>query len=441
MAGGTDVSKFLKNLGLGPVFSSRRIYRVWWMIRLMKRPCRASPALGGMIIIDWRKYRLMLSRVSSRMLLVLFIAVLAGGQVVAAVGTAGAASCTEGAGDSGPVVYFFYSQTCHACTKAHPVVENLSREYPEVRFAFCDVTGNASVRDLFFKMGKACGEPYPSYPAVFTSDGLFLEGYTAISTGLPAYLEGGLTNVPGMSPTAAANVTAAPSGPSLPAPAGPSLLIIAGAALIDGINPCAFAVLVFLLVALLGAQSRKSVIATGFAYTAGVFLLYILSGFGILAAVRVLDIGAGFSIFAGVVAILAGMFMVLEGLTGRAVVPLAIPAAGNAILKRWSGRHTVPAAFGIGILTGFFELPCTGGVYLAVLGMLSSSPGIRTVGALLLYNVIFVLPLIVITLLVARGLAPERIGRWREQYRQSLRLIIGLCMVGLGVFILAWVYL
>ncbi len=383
----------------------------------------------------------MLARVPGWLVLLLCIAVLAAGQVVAAAGTAVTAPCAEDTGDSGPVIYFFYSETCHACTKAHPVVENLSREYPEIRFAFCDLTGNDSVRDLFFEMGEAHGEPYPSYPAVFTSDGLFLEGYNAISTGLPAYLEGGLTAAPGTSPTVTANVTAAPPTPALPAPAGPSLLLIAGAALIDGINPCAFAVLVFLLVALLGAQSRKGVIATGLAYTAGVFLLYILSGLGILAAVRVLDIGAGFSIFAGAVAILAGMFMVLEGLTGRAVVPLAIPAGGSAILKRWSGRHTVPAAFGIGILTGFFELPCTGGVYLAVLGMLSSSPGIRTAVALLLYNTIFVLPLIVITLLVAAGLAPERIGRWREQYRQSLRLIIGLSMVGLGVFILAWVYL
>ncbi len=435
-----DVWVLSDKYAVGACFRIGAVFQVWWMVSMMKRFCLASSASCGMIIIDWIKYRFMLSRISGWMILVFFMAALAGGQVVAAVGAAGVAPCTEGAEDSGPVVYFFYSETCHACTKAHPVVDNLSREYPEVRFAFCDVTGNDSVRDLFFEMGRAYGEPYPSYPAVFTSDGLFLEGYNAISTGLPAYLEGVMTDVSGTSPTETTNVTAA-LPPPVSAPAGPSLLLIAGAALIDGINPCAFAVLVFLLVALLGAQSRKSVVATGLAYTAGVFLLYILSGFGILAAVRVLDIGAGFSIFAGAVAILAGMFMVLEGLTGRAVVPLAIPAGGSAILKRWSGRHTVSAAFGIGILTGFFELPCTGGVYLAVLGMLSSSPGIRTVGALLLYNTIFVLPLIVITLLVAGGLAPERIGRWREQYRQSLRLIIGLCMVGLGVFILAWVYL
>jgi len=383
------------------------------------------------------KYRFMPGRVFGWMMLVLCIAILAGGQVMVAA-AADVAPCTLDSGDSGPVVFFFFSEDCLACTKAHPVVEDLSRAYPEVRFAFCDLTGNTSVQDVFFEMGRAHGEPYPSYPAVFTSDGLFLEGYTAIATKLPAYLEGNLTEAGGPGPTVTANVTAALTDPL--SPAEPSLLLIAGAALIDGINPCAFAVLVFLLVALLGAKDRKSVIATGLAYTAGVFLLYILSGFGILAAVRVLDIGAGFSIFAGVVAIVAGIFMVVEGLTGRAVVPLAIPAAGSAILKRWSGRHTVPAAFGIGVLTGLFELPCTGGVYLAVLGMLSSAPGIRTVGALLLYNTLFVLPLIAITLLVAGGLAPERIGRWREQYRRSLRLIIGLCMVGLGVFILAWVY-
>jgi len=380
----------------------------------------------------------MKKRVSGWMVPLIFLTVLAWG-LVSAAGAADTTSCTGLVDGTDRVVFFFYSETCQACTKTHPVVENLSREYPEVRFEFCDVTGNASVRDMFFAMGQAHGEPYPSYPAVFTGDGLFLEGYNAISGGLPVYLEGNLSDILTPVPTLADNTTVL--SPSPASPEGPSLLLIAGAALIDGINPCAFAVLVFLLVALLGAGSRKSVIATGFAYAGGVFLIYILSGLGILAAVRVLDIGAGFSIFAGVVAIIAGMFMVLEGLTGRALVPLAIPAGGGAVLKRWAGRHTVPAAFVIGVLTGFFELPCTGGVYLAVLGMLSSSPGARTVGALLLYNIIFVLPLIVITLLVAGGLAPERIGRWREQYRQSLRLGMGLCMVGLGIFILAWVYL
>ncbi|WP_319642848.1 hypothetical protein [Methanovulcanius yangii] len=359
--------------------------------------------------------------------------------LVAGAGAADVHSCTGAVNDAGRVVFFFFSETCHACTKAHPVVENLSVAYPAVRFEYCDVTGNASVRDLFFQMGQAHGEPYPSYPAVFTSDGLFLEGYTAISTKLPGYLENGTVSV-SPSPDATSDAGVVPS-PSSPPPAGPSLLIIAGAALVDGVNPCAFAVLVFLLVTLLSAGSRKSVIATGFAYAAGVFLIYILSGIGILAAVRVLDIGAGFSIFAALVAIIIGIFMVAEGVTGRAVVSLAIPEGGSAILKRLTGRHTIPAAFAIGILTGFFELPCTGGVYLAVLGMLASAPGIRTVGALLLYNLIFVLPLIVITLLVAGGLSPERVGRWREEYRRSLRLSMGLCMVGLGLFILAWVSL
>jgi cytochrome c biogenesis protein CcdA len=58
---------------------------------------------------------------------------------------------------------------------------------------------------------------------------------------------------------------------------------------------------------------------------------------------------------------------------------------------------------------------------------------------LVLYNLVFVLPLVLVTLLVAYGIPPERAEQWRSDNRRILRLAIGLIMVALGaVIILGW---
>jgi cytochrome c biogenesis protein CcdA len=55
---------------------------------------------------------------------------------------------------------------------------------------------------------------------------------------------------------------------------------------------------------------------------------------------------------------------------------------------------------------------------------------------LVLYNFVYVLPLILITLLVAYGLSPERADQLRTEYKRPLRVVIGLMLVALGAIIL-----
>jgi cytochrome c biogenesis protein CcdA len=59
---------------------------------------------------------------------------------------------------------------------------------------------------------------------------------------------------------------------------------------------------------------------------------------------------------------------------------------------------------------------------------------------LVLYNIVFVMPLVFILLLVAYGISPERANEWRIRYRKKLRIIVGLAMIALGIFILSgWI--
>jgi cytochrome c biogenesis protein CcdA len=58
---------------------------------------------------------------------------------------------------------------------------------------------------------------------------------------------------------------------------------------------------------------------------------------------------------------------------------------------------------------------------------------------LVLYNIVYVLPLILITLLFAYGISPERVESMRVEYKRSLRMVIGVILVALGaVILLGW---
>jgi len=84
-----------------------------------------------------------------------------------------------------------------------------------------------------------------------------------------------------------------------------------------------------------------------------------------------------------------------------------------------------------------FELPCTGGIYLSIISMISMKSNMsQALGYLFVYNIAFVLPLLIILILVTFGLPPERVNEWRLEQRRALRGIIGLVLIGFAVFIL-----
>jgi len=83
-----------------------------------------------------------------------------------------------------------------------------------------------------------------------------------------------------------------------------------------------------------------------------------------------------------------------------------------------------------------FELPCTGGIYLAILSLISDRMAVAEgIPLLFLYNIFFVLPLVLILCAVAFGLPLESVDRWRQEHRRAVRVIMGLVLVGLGVLL------
>ena len=101
-------------------------------------------------------------------------------------------------------------------------------------------------------------------------------------------------------------------------------------------------------------------------------------------------------------------------------------------------RHvSAPGAILLGIFVAAVELPCTGGPYLAITTLLARIGFNYTVlSYLLLYNFIFVLPLIIILLLVYFGMKTKDIKKWKQNKRKWMRLFIGIVMLILGILLI-----
>ncbi|TSC76826.1 MAG: cytochrome c bioproteinis protein, transmembrane region [Parcubacteria group bacterium Gr01-1014_31] len=213
--------------------------------------------------------------------------------------------------------------------------------------------------------------------------------------------------------------------------------LVTVAALLDSVNPCAFSVLLLTIAFLLQiGKLRQHVLRLGFGYIIGLFSVYLLIGLGILQVLHLFNT-PHFMARAGAVllAVLGGINLINHWFP-RFPIKLKIPAASHRAMGKLVDRASLPAAFGLGVLVGLCEFPCTGGPYLMILGLLHDQktfvPGL---GYLLWYNLLFIAPLVVILLLAADTAVLDRISHWQKNNQSRLRLYGGLLMVGLAALI------
>jgi cytochrome c biogenesis protein CcdA len=84
-----------------------------------------------------------------------------------------------------------------------------------------------------------------------------------------------------------------------------------------------------------------------------------------------------------------------------------------------------------------FEFPCTGGIYVAILGMLAvKASQLEGIIYLLLYNIAFVIPLIAILVLASNRQVVEKLRDWQKVENLKMKLLMGLFMIALGAIIL-----
>lgn len=225
----------------------------------------------------------------------------------------------------------------------------------------------------------------------------------------------------------------------------PTLSLVIVSALIDGINPCAFALLVFFLSYLFSVhRSRGSILVMGVAYVAGLFVTYFSIGFGLLQSVSVFGVEHLFGWIGIILMTALGLVTVTDYIKpGKFSIkfPSRVFARAHARLVRVFSRNvkkaTLPVALILGGLVGLCEFPCTGGIYYGILVYITTE---TTFGLayLALYNFVFILPLIVILLFASNIKMLTKIDTWRLERRRQIKLISGIFMIALGLLVLYW---
>jgi cytochrome c biogenesis protein CcdA len=105
-------------------------------------------------------------------------------------------------------------------------------------------------------------------------------------------------------------------------------------------------------------------------------------------------------------------------------------------MKGLIGRVTsIPGAFLIGFVVSLFLLPCTSGPYIVILGLLAkATTKSYAIILLIFYNLIFVLPMILITLALFFGLTTtKKAEKLRQKKLKILHLIAGIIILCLGI--------
>lgn len=217
-----------------------------------------------------------------------------------------------------------------------------------------------------------------------------------------------------------------------------TLPLIIGAALVDAINPCAFAVLVILMTTILASGERKKALLAGLAFALSIYISYLLMGLGIYKALSTAELSGWFMKFVGSLAILVGALNIKDYFWYGKGFLMEVPQSWRPKMKSLIKSITSPVgAFFVGFVISLFLLPCTSGPYIVILGMLSQEKVFMSAFFwLLLYNAIFILPMIIITLAVYKGLSPQKLEKARQKKLRLLHLVAGILMLGIGAYIL-----
>ncbi len=220
--------------------------------------------------------------------------------------------------------------------------------------------------------------------------------------------------------------------------------ILLSTAIVDSINPCAIGVLLLLLGVLIKhSKEKRKLVKIASIYIAAVYLVYMLAGLGLIWFQSFL-IKLGFATYLGAavggLVIIMGIIEIKDFFWYGKGFSLAIPAKYSEKIKVMTSHVTVASAIILGAFVATVELPCTGGPYLAITALLAKAFNLKAFIYLLIYNVIFVLPLIIISVLAYYGTHIAAIKQWKTENKKWMRLAAGIVMIALGAFLM-WYYI
>ena len=227
-------------------------------------------------------------------------------------------------------------------------------------------------------------------------------------------------------------------------------VLIAGLA--DGFNPCAFSIIIVLAgILAVGGRKRRARMLGGWSFCTASFLTYMAMGLGLMRVLRALE---DLRIIHDVIMVLLSISLFVLAILSirdafryrKEKVPSAIALQLPDKVKRlirvvaetsWSGPAVVVTGFGCGFLVTLLDSLCTGQIYVPVLALISREvEAWRSFIFLVVYNLAFIAPLIVIFILAAKGADSERMSRWSKRNVFPSKIAMGFVFAILGVLVL-----
>jgi len=362
--------------------------------------------------------------------------------------------------DSSPKakLIIFHSPSCHECIKAQQeVMPGIQKEFEDkVVFEYRDISQMDNYK-LLLGLLQANRQRTKYQTPLFYLGGKFLTADGQLNVNLRNFILAGINRNPVLGLNPADLVAHFRSFV-------PAAVVLAG--LSDGINPCAFTVIVFFIsfLALQGYRKRE-LIFIGLAFILAVFLTYLGIGLGIFnffyslagfwAATRLLNIIIGtLSMFFGVFAIYD--FIKFKKTASTEGMILQLPKSIKERIHRVIGffyrkgprgkqEKTKPvlgklifSALISGFLVSLLEAVCTGQVYLPTISFVLKSTTLKleALGYLLLYNLMFIAPLIVIFVLALLGVTSQQFSGFLKKHLGLVKIAMAAVFFGLGVYLL-----
>jgi cytochrome c biogenesis protein CcdA len=217
-----------------------------------------------------------------------------------------------------------------------------------------------------------------------------------------------------------------------------TLPLVLTTGLLDSLNPCAISLLlIYIALMFTLGKERKAILTFGAFYIATIYITYFLLGLGLLRVFYlfgvpglIMEIGAWLAIVFGVLNLKEYFF---PDLPPHIKMPYSVRQKANDIAYKAS----VPAAITLGALVGITEFPCSGAVYLTIVAYLRAKETLVSgIGYLAIYNLMFILPLIVIYLAASNRIIVEKIINAQESLGRKMHLILAGLMIALGLVLI-----
>lgn len=219
-----------------------------------------------------------------------------------------------------------------------------------------------------------------------------------------------------------------------------TLPLVLTTGLLDSLNPCAISLLLLYIGLLYSMKKSHTTIVTfGIFYIGAVYVTYFMIGLGLLKVVDIFQVPFFFAKITALIAIIFGLLNIKEYFWPNSPLTIRIPMKFRQQASDWAHKATIPAAIVLGALIALHEFPCSGAVYLVILGYLSKNESfIKGVGYLLVYNLVFVLPLLIIFFAASNRVLTEKMVNFQEQMGRKMHLVLAAVMILLGIGILFW---